>query len=76
MSRISELKEIDALEIVPLGDNRNDDYPPFEGVKIGAYHTEPVKKIITELEAENQSLRDRLEKIHEIVLNYKRSTQE
>jgi len=52
MSRLSELKKIDALEIVPkLNRDTPDGWNPFEGIKITAYRSEEVDKLVTELEA-------------------------
>lgn len=63
MSRLSELKKIDALEIVPkLNRNTPDGWNPFEGVKISAYRSEEVEKLIADMEGEISILESELRK--------------
>lgn len=63
MSRLSELKKIDAWEVVPgIGG--------FSGIKITAYRSNEVDKLITDMEceiskieAERDAYKNKLEKI-------------
>jgi len=63
MSRLSELHKIDALEIVPkLNRNTPDGWNPFEGIKISAYRSEEVDKLVTDMECEISVLKSELRK--------------
>jgi len=65
MSRLSELKKIDALEIVPAISSERPkgcEWNPFQGVKITAYRSEDVEKLVTDMESEISVLKSELRK--------------